>query len=54
MAEKKSKKKAYRVAQIEGKITWKIEELWNGGIERGPYSSKEGAVKIEENIARDN
>jgi len=47
-------KKVYRVTQIEGKITWKVEELWDGGIERAPYSSKEGAIKSEENIARDN
>ena len=47
-------KKAYRVTQIEGKITWKVEELWDGGIERAPYSSKEGAIRSEEKIARDN
>ncbi len=54
MEEKETNKKAYRVVQIEGKITWKIEELWDGGIERAPYSSKEGAIKSEEKIARDN
>ncbi len=54
MEKKKTNKKDYRVTQIEGKITWKIEELWDGGIERAPYSSKEGAIRIEEKIARDN
>jgi len=54
MAEKESNKKAYRVVQIEGKVTWKVEELWDGGIERGPYGSREAAIKSEENIARDN
>jgi len=54
MAEKETNKKAYRVVQIEGKVTFKIEELWDGGIERAPYGSKEAAVKSEEKIARDN
>jgi hypothetical protein len=48
-----SGKKTYRVAQIEGKITWRIEELWDGGVVRGPYGSKESAVRIEEAIARE-
>ena len=47
-------KKAYSVTQIEGKITWKVEELWDGGIERAPYSSKEAAIRSEEKIAQDN
>jgi len=47
-------KKACRVTQIEGKVTWKIEELWDGGIERSPYGSKEGAIRSEEKIAQDN
>jgi len=47
-------KKAYRVIQIEGKITWSIEELWDGGIIRGPYGSKHAAIKAEEIIAQKN
>ena len=54
MEEKETNKKAYRVVQIEGKISWKVEELWDGGIERAPYGSKEAAIRSEENIARDN
>ena len=54
MEEKETNKKAYRVVQIEGKITFKVEELWDGGIERAPYGSKEAAIRSEENIARDN
>ena len=54
MEEKETNKKAYRVVQIEGKITWKVEELWDGGIERAPYGSEEAAIRSEENIARDN
>jgi len=54
MEEKETNKKAYRVTQIEGKISWKVEELWDGGIERAPYGSKEAAISSEENIARDN
>jgi len=54
MEEKEANKKAYRVVQIEGKISWKVEELWDGGIERAPYGSKEAAISSEENIARDN
>lgn len=54
MGEKETNKKAYRVVQIEGKISWKVEELWDGGIERAPYGSKEAAISSEENIARDN
>ena len=54
MGKKETKKKAYRVVQIEGKISWKVEELWDAGIERAPYGDKEAAIKHEENIARDN
>ena len=54
MEEKGTNKKAYRVVQIEGKITFKVEELWDGGIERAPYGNKEAAIRSEENIARDN
>ncbi len=54
MEEQETNKKAYRVVQIEGKISWKVEELWDGGIERAPYGSKEAAIRSEEDIARDN
>ena len=54
MEEKETSKKAYRVVEIEGKISWKVEELWDGGIERAPYGNKEAAIRSEENIARDN
>ena len=54
MEEKETSKKAYRIVQIEGKISWKVEELWDGGIERAPYGNKEAAIRSEENIARDN
>jgi hypothetical protein len=49
-----SSKKAYRVVQIEGKMSFRIEELWDGGIERAPYGSIEAAIRSEEKIARDN
>ena len=54
MEEKETNKKAYRVVKIEGKITWKIEELWDGGVIREPYSSQHGAIKAEEKIAQEN
>ena len=47
-------KKTYRIVQIEGKITWQVEELWDGGTVRGPYGSKEAAINAEEKIATDN
>jgi len=47
-------KKVYRVVQIEGKVTWRIEELWDGGIIRGPYWSNHAAIKAEERIAQEN
>ncbi len=50
MAEKKN----YRISQIEGKITWQIEELWEGGTVKGPYGSKEFAINAEEKIATEN
>ncbi len=46
-------KKPYRVVQIEGKITWRIEELWDGGVVRGPYGSRDSATRNEEKIARE-
>ena len=47
-----SSEKAYRVVQIEGKITWSIEELWDGGVVRGPFGSESAAIQREEDIAR--
>ena len=47
-------KKLYRVVQIEGKVTWRIEELWDGGVVRGPYWSNHAAIKAEEKIAEEN
>ncbi|MFC2020624.1 hypothetical protein ACFLU1_02375 [Chloroflexota bacterium] len=49
-----SSKKAYRVVQNEGKISWRIEELWEGGVERSPYGSQEAAIRNEEIIATAN
>ena len=54
MEEKETNKKAYRIVQIEGKITWRIEELWDGGVTREPYSSQHGAIRAEEKIAQEN
>lgn len=54
MEKKGTNKKAYRVVQPEGKVSFTIEELWEGGIVRGPYGSKEYAIKVEEKFARDN
>ncbi len=47
-----SSERGYRVVQIEGKITWRIEELWDGGVVRGPFGTREFAVRHEEDIAR--
>ena len=47
-------KRAYRIVQNGGKITYRVEELWEGGIKRGPYNSVEIARKDEEKIARNN
>jgi hypothetical protein len=47
-----SSERGYRVVQIEGKITWGIEELWDGGVVRGPFGSREAAIQREEKIAR--
>jgi hypothetical protein len=54
MKEKKNQsgERGYRFIQDEGKITWRIEELWNGGVTRGPFGAREFAVQREENIAR--
>jgi len=48
-----SSKKPYRIVHPEGKITWSIEELWEGGIIRGPYGSKHAAIKAEEIVAQE-
>ena len=47
-----SSKKRYRLVQPEGKITWRIEELWDGGVVRGPFGAREFAIRREEDIAR--
>ena len=47
-----SSERAYRVVQTEGKITWSIEELWDGGVARGPFGSQAAAIQREEDIAR--
>jgi hypothetical protein len=49
MAEKK-----YRVVQNEGKISWRIEELWEGGVTRSPYGNKVSAINAAERIATEN
>ncbi|MFC2056865.1 hypothetical protein ACFLTO_04790 [Chloroflexota bacterium] len=54
MGEKETNKKVYRVVRIEGKITWRIEELWDGGVIREPYGSNHAAIKAEERIAQEN
>lgn len=51
---KENKKKEYRVARIEGKITWQVEELWEGGVVRGPFGSRDTAIQNEEKIAKAN
>jgi hypothetical protein len=56
MAEKNNEpsKKLYRIVQIEGKMTWRIEELWDGGVIRQPFGSKHAATKTEQRIAQEN
>jgi hypothetical protein len=44
----------YRVSQVEGKITWQVEELWDGGVVRGPYGTKDAAIYAEEKFATEN
>lgn len=46
--------KEYRVVQEGGKISWSIEEVWDGGVKRGPFGSKAAAIAKEENIAKEN
>ncbi len=54
MQEKKSqsKERGYRLVKSEGKITWNVEELWDGGVVRGPFGSREAAIRKEEDVAR--
>jgi hypothetical protein len=47
-------KKEYRIFQNEGKITWTVEELWDGGVTRGPYGSRDAAIGAEKRIAEAN
>jgi hypothetical protein len=47
-----SGERGYRVVQVEGKITWNIEELWDGGVVRGPYGTRDLAIQNEEKIAK--
>lgn len=47
-------KRLYRVVQVPGYITWRIEELWDGGVVRSPYGTRDAAVRTEERIAREN
>ena len=44
----------YRVLQIDGKITWQVEELWAGGVVRGPYGTKDAAINAEKKHANEN
>ena len=46
--------KAYRIAHIEGKITWRAEEMWDGGVTRGPFGTRESAKMAEERFAQEN
>jgi hypothetical protein len=48
-----AEKKGYRVSQIEGRITWQVEELWEGGQVRGPYGSKDAAVNAVKKAAEE-
>lgn len=45
--------KEYRVSQIDGRITWQVEELWPGGQVRGPYGTKEAAIHAEQKVAQE-
>lgn len=45
--------KVYRVVQNEGRISFRVEELWEGGGQKGPFGTKEAAIQIEENAARE-
>ena len=45
--------KVYRVVQNEGKISFRVEELWEGGVQRGPFGSRDAAIQHEEKAAQD-
>ena len=47
------KQRRYRVVQSEGKISCRIEELWDGGVVRSPFSDREYAIRREEKIAKE-
>jgi len=47
------KQRRYRVVRNEGKFTWRIEELWDGGVVRSPFTDREYAIKGEEKIAKE-
>ena len=47
------KQRRYRVVQNKEKFTWRIEELWDGGIVRSPFADREYAIKAEEKIAKE-
>ncbi len=54
MAKSSSKSgKVYRIVQNEGKISFRVEELWEGGVQRGPFGTKDAAKLIEEKAARE-
>ena len=44
--------RGYRVVQNEGEITFRVEELWDGGVVRSPFGAREFAIRREEDIAR--
>lgn len=37
----------YKVEENKPYGTWAVVELWNGGLVRSPYKTKEEAVKCE-------
>lgn len=45
-------KKYYRILPNEGKITFRIEELWKEGTVRKPFGSNKSAIKRKEVIAK--
>ena len=47
------KQRRYRVVQNEGKTTWRIEELWDGGVVRSLFTNREYAIRREEKIAEE-
>ena len=53
MAGNEAKQKRYRVVQNQDKVTWRIEELWDGGVVRSPFAGREYAIKREEKIAEE-